>query len=48
MITTTFINNNIALFDFAENPYSPDYIRNHPDDFDKWGNKKWVPDYDDD
>lgn len=48
MITTTFTNNNIALFDFAENPYSPDYIRNHPDDFDKQGNKIYVPDYDED
>ena len=48
MITSAFTNSNIVLFDIAENPYSHDYIKRHPDEFDKWGNRIWVPDYDDD
>ena len=48
MITSIFTNNNIVLFDQGENPYPVDYRRNHPDDFDEWGNKIYIPDYDDD
>ncbi len=47
MMTSTFANNNIILFDFAENPYSPDYIRSHRDEFDKYGNHIYVDDDDD-
>lgn len=47
MITSTFTNNNIVLFDLGENPYSPDYIRNHSDEFDEWGNHIYVDDDDD-
>jgi len=32
----------------GENPYPVDYRRKHPDDFDEWGNKIYIPDYDDD
>ena len=39
--------NNIVFFDLAENPYSPDYIRKHPDEFDEWGNHIYVVDDDD-
>jgi hypothetical protein len=48
MITGTFTNSNIVLFDLGENPYSPDYIRSHRDEFDEHGNKIYIPDYDDD
>ena len=36
-----------GFFDLAENPYSPDYIRKNPDEFDEWGNHIYVVDDDD-
>lgn len=48
MITSIFTNNNIVLFDLGENPYSVDYRRKHPDDFDEWGNYIGCVDDDDD
>ena len=45
--TSICANNNNVFFDLAENPYSPDYIRKHPDEFDEWGNHIYVVDDDD-
>ena len=47
MMNMLINNNNIVLFDIGYNHYSPDYIKNHQDDFDIYGNHIYVDDDDD-